>query len=880
MKKLLVIFLILLSNLGFGQSVTAPDPKSFTVNTANQDASGFSLSGFNSTATLLCAIGLPNTVAGTTFYFTTTSGVTASTGYSMSGNKTRISFTGTQANINAVLASMKINTGATSGDINISVSATVNPTGYFYLPTNGHFYRPMSGFTGVTAFSGTSPTAYNNLKTYCTQQSFKGQTGYLMTITSADEDNFVVNNVPGNNIIFALTDNVTEGRFVIDAGPENGTVVRINSTNQQGQYNNWAGGEPNNWGPGEDYVVTKWNGSQWNDFGPEATAFPGGLGGYVIEFGTWSNPDDQSFTDFYNNSVGHSNGPNLNLKAFFSFNFGSNVTESNFSAKLLKRNDATSNWVSGGNYIALNGLGRVTLTSQLDTAKVYSSAISISPQNDMTSYSETDIGKIYKMTITGASGGGWGTDIYTNDSYIPAMAVHAGVVTIGQTKEVYIKIVEGKNSYAGTTRNGITTSEWGAWGLSYQFVNEPSSYKANTSPGQVEWCVIYDYDASNQRYRVGIDKREFIGTNVSSNSVSKLKLFDLWDGNVTFKSDDGTWAEYWIYTPTQFNYAGSAYSNKLRAGNGFYGVSAEFTFAQNGAYKQHKLEFQQYDSNQLKTLYNSIVTVSDVWLAFKEVSNNGIMGNQSGLEFGYGIQFKNADVDDNGIFNETDCFKLLQHLTGVKDLVSSYTLDNTMKIISDTTYATIGKSNWTQFPSYLGKEFGFSLLDGVINYNYDLAVTWKGDVNLSHSATPPSNGITNMSANFGEKISSMMASTNIMNAEIMNEISGDSVYVEIDFNPGDNTIVGTQFQLNYDNSLLKYSKTEYTINGSPTNYSADKGTFINVGSLNTDGSQITSAKYKVLFITKQKINNTLGVVSIGSSEAVNKDGKSLGIKIQ
>jgi hypothetical protein len=50
--------------------------------------------------------------------------------------------------------------------------------------------------------------------------------------------------------------------------------------------------------------------------------------------------------------------------------------------------------------------------------------------------------------------------------------------------------------------------------------------------------------------------------------------------------------------------------------------------------------------------------------------------------------------------------------------------------------------------------------------------------------------------------------------------------------------------------------------------------------LNTDGSQITSAKYKVLFITKQKINNTLGVVSIGSSEAVNKDGKSLGIKIQ
>ena len=153
-------------NLGFGQQVNAPDPKEFLQSTSGQDASGFSLSGFNSTATLLCAVGLPNTVAGTTFYFTTTSGVTASTGYSMSGNKTRILFTGTQANINAVLASMKINTSATKGDINISVSATVNPTGYYYLPTNGHFYKPVAGFTGITGFSGTSSTGYNNLKTY------------------------------------------------------------------------------------------------------------------------------------------------------------------------------------------------------------------------------------------------------------------------------------------------------------------------------------------------------------------------------------------------------------------------------------------------------------------------------------------------------------------------------------------------------------------------------------------------------------------------------------------------------------------------------------------------------------------------------------------
>jgi hypothetical protein len=291
------------------------------------------------------------------------------------------------------------------------------------------------------------------------------------------------------------------------------------------------------------------------------------------------------------------------------------------------------------------------------------------------------------------------------------------------------------------------------------------------------------------------------------------------------------------------------------------------------------MELNEYDSVELKTLYNSIVTVSDVYLAFKEVANSGIFGNQSGNEFGYGIQYINADVDDNGIFNEADCFKMLQNLTGANNLVSSYTLDNTIKVIPDSIYNLIGKSTWSSFTSYKGKSYAFSLLDGVTSYNYDLSVSWKGDVNLSHSATPPANGITNMSANFAERVQSMGVSVP-MNATIITELSGDSVYVEIVFNPGDNNIVGTQFQLNYDNSLLKYNKTEYIVNGSPTNYSANKGTFINVGSLNTDGSQITSATYKVLFTTTQKLNGGLGLVSMGNSEAVSKDGKSLGVKIK
>ena len=250
MRILLTILLSLVTLFGFGQSVTAPEPKSFAINTANQDASGFVLSGFSSTATLLTSISLINPPTGTTFYLNTTTGLTAASGFTLSGNKTRLVVTGTIASINTALASLKVNTGSVVGNVQLSVAATVNPVGYFYNGVNGHFYRPIS--TGAT---------YSNAKLLSSQQTFKGQTGYLVTITSSSEDAFIFANVPQASIWFALTDEVVEGQWRIDAGPEAGTLIKTSNGqlagNIVGQYNNWAGGEPNNSG-NEDYAVTKW----------------------------------------------------------------------------------------------------------------------------------------------------------------------------------------------------------------------------------------------------------------------------------------------------------------------------------------------------------------------------------------------------------------------------------------------------------------------------------------------------------------------------------------------------------------------------------------------------------------------------------------------
>jgi hypothetical protein len=764
MKKLLVICFLLISFLGFGQSVSAPDSKSFLPSTTGQDASGFSLSGFNSTATILASISLVNPPSGTTFYLTTTTGLTAASGFTLVGNKTRLVVTGTMANINTALASLKVNTGSVRGNIALSVAATVNPTGYFYNGTNGHFYRPIS--TGAT---------YTNARTLSSQQTFKGQQGYLVTITSADEDAFIFNNVPQSNIWFALTDEASEARWTIDAGPEAGTLIKINNGqlngNIPGQYNNWAPGEPNNSG-NEDYAVTKWNGSQWNDL-PNHFSNP-----YVIEFGTWTNPDDATFTEFYTNSVTHSNGEVLTAR--FNFDFGGNVDETKFTAKA---NTFVNNvWGTTTNTSrAISGLGKVDITNDLDTAKI---------------------------------------------------------------------------------SDGI---------------------KATIVPGQVEWSLINPYETSRNGHRLQIDERVFSGTGVNLNNVKYVKLFDIYEGPITPMDFNGWWKQ-WV-VPGNINLANkvaaSSFQSNIRLQDGWYAFRADYSFTPNTMFKQHGIDLSYTNQNDLNTLYNSIVTVSDVFIAFKELSNGGIFGNESGLEFTSGIQFMNADVDGNGIFNEADTYKLLQHLTGVAPLTQYSTLTYLMKLYGKTEYDAITKSNWSSQFNSTRSLYPFNLNSGTLNNTYNVNVTWVGDVNLSHSARQTTSGVASNSIRT-MSLSTMSSSVpNQIDATLMGENIGGKVVITISVDPLQQELVGTQFQVNYDNTSLEFQKVDFTTKGNPTNFGTDRGTYVTLGSLITDGSNTLdkTTEYKITFIPKVGIQGILGLTSISTTDAVNKDGKQLKIKI-
>lgn len=80
-----------------------------------------------------------------------------------------------------------------------------------------------------------------------------------------------------------------------------------------------------------------------------------------------------------------------------------------------------------------------------------------------------EAGKTYKFKCppAGKESSVWGTDTYTLDSSICTAAVHAGKLTLESGGPVTIELRPGESTYKGSTRNGITTNNYGPYGSSF-----------------------------------------------------------------------------------------------------------------------------------------------------------------------------------------------------------------------------------------------------------------------------------------------------------------------------------------------------------------------------------------------------------------------------
>lgn len=149
----------------------------------------------------------------------------------------------------------------------------------FFEP-NGHFYEFVSA-PGID---------WADARNAAAARSYFGLQGYLVTVTSAAENSFVAGKLSGQGWMGA-SDAILEGQWRWVTGPEGleelglgryffqQTPFGTGGSAVNGNYHNWASGEPNDAG-GEDHAHFLTNG-QWNDYRFDNNA----ISGYVVEYG-------------------------------------------------------------------------------------------------------------------------------------------------------------------------------------------------------------------------------------------------------------------------------------------------------------------------------------------------------------------------------------------------------------------------------------------------------------------------------------------------------------------------------------------------------------------------------------------------------------------
>jgi len=272
---------------------TPPINQNVPLNTDNWSLiSEFDFQGYNNNKNYKAAILLLGD-ENASFSINQTSGLTFDFGFNDWTEILGVNFIGSPSDIENALNSIKINTSHTPGDLKLRVFITSQIADTFLNPHNGHIYEYVSGqTTWVDADSSANDSEYEDVS------------GYITTLTSELEDNFVSNNVNASNFWIGLSDAADEGEWYWVTGPESGTKVWSYEDGNitgfsgiiNGQWCNWVTNDPNNatfnCGTGQDYAVAKFEGNtEWNDINNCDTRNDG----YVIEYGTWTDAMSMTF---------------------------------------------------------------------------------------------------------------------------------------------------------------------------------------------------------------------------------------------------------------------------------------------------------------------------------------------------------------------------------------------------------------------------------------------------------------------------------------------------------------------------------------------------------------------------------------------------------
>ena len=762
MRKLLYILFLLLPVLGFSQATSvslgtsSTSALSSTYNTwtkvdpnltltANGTITGFRVQisqTYTSGDQLRSTVTLPSGVSSS---FNTTTGVLIFTG------------TASASDWQTVLRGVEFKSTTTTCYA-LQRRVTFVAGTVFYNPLTEHFYEYVSG-----------NTSWTNSYTNASNKSYFGRVGYLATVLSEAENNFIwklmandawfgasddynyINTAKGTT--FFASQSAAEGKWHWVTGPEKGQNFSNGNTPSttlvSGMYHKWAGGEPNGTSEAFGQFYSS-NLGQWNDLANS------NLPGYICEYGDMPGDITTSTTiltrniEISNSSSGYISGGDVNVCS------GSNsttLTLNNLTGSVVRWESSFDNFFTAGTTITSTS-SSITVTnltkttyyraivnssspvscSGLATSSVY---VTVKPTKSGSVFAANNsicAGGQVELTLSGQQGNvnkwqrstdnvNWtnisntttsltetissaGTYYYRVEVQTPS----CGSAVLSGAKT--ISVTSGTPPVGGGVSSATHTSTTNSGTLTLSsYTGTIVKWQRSTNDG-VNWTDITNTTASNSY------------TNITTKTLFRAQLQS---GTCGFAySSNGTVS---IITETISGTLTIPSGLSTRPQLKLYLVDSSgetlvqtVTVASNGTYTlnptKHNATFKVVPS------FTSVLTSADFNLVFNESQNENTPNNTpSGIHLNSGPKMRAGDINDDGVVTIPDAYLLGANLTGMItfDKVWWYTASD---------FNSITPSNYKTVTPVTSFTINFVTSSVTLNIKYIV----KGDSNLSHSS--------------------------------------------------------------------------------------------------------------------------------------------------
>lgn len=386
---------------------------------------------------------------------------------------------------------------------------------------------------------------------------------------------------------------------------------------------------------------------------------------------------------------------------------------------------------------------------------------------------------------------------------------------------------------------------------------------------ELNWGRMVD-NSDNTNYTVtsaadNIDLSNVAGVNAGTVTI-----------NVNSPHSSKNQMKYDIYASTQLE-NGVPKSGESPLLTGTFDSNGQFQTSQLSLDGQYYIDISSADNGS--GWMDNIATVTDAYKAFQYAIATDINGGSTGI-FEYDLQKALGDVTADGNVTIDDSFEFLAHINGYEvssDMPKANAATHFWGLIAD--YG-IASEDW-------GKKL-FTVTENVKTFNFGHA--FRGDLDFSHSTEPTNtagkndnftvSSIINPNTGKGMTISNSSVPDQNVNLDISSAIVDGKVVLTI--NLATSGLVGSQFNLVYDNTILGFESVEYNTGNDMTNFSRTKDNKIWIGSLDYNGEKEiqTGTPYIVTFNMLQTVQNTVGLINYTVTEGVKANGAKVNFNIQ